>query len=53
MLLAVLATIYLIVAFAIVLTVDCIAGKMFRTSDESASSVFRLAAPRFFRKAPE
>lgn len=51
MLLATLATTYLIVAFAIVLTVDRIAGKMFRVSGEAAPSIFRLTPPRFFRKS--
>lgn len=51
MLLAILATTYLIVAFAIVLTVDRIAGIMFRVPDEAAPSIFRLTPSRLFRRA--
>lgn len=51
MLLAILATIYLIVAFAIVLTVDRIAGVMFRVPDEAAPSLLRLTPVRFLRKS--
>ena len=51
MLLAILATTYLIVAFVIVLTVDRIAGVMFSVPDEAAPSIFRLAPSKLFRRA--
>jgi hypothetical protein len=51
MLLVLLATTYLVLAFAIVLTVDRIAGMMFRLPHEAAPSIFRFAPMRLFRKA--
>jgi hypothetical protein len=51
MLLVLLATTYLVLAFAIVLTVDRIAGMMFRMPHEAVPSIFRFAPTRLFRKA--
>ena len=48
MLLAIIATTYLVLAFAIVLTVDHIAGIMFGMPQEAARGVFGL---RLFRRA--
>jgi hypothetical protein len=51
MLLVTLATTYLVLAFAIVLTVDRIVGMMFRLPHEATPSIFRFAPARLFRKA--
>ncbi|MET0748089.1 MAG: hypothetical protein ABWY49_07850 [Rhizobium sp.] len=51
MLLVTLATTYLVLAFAIVLTVDHIAGLMFRVPREVAPSIFRFTPMRLFRKS--
>jgi hypothetical protein len=51
MLLVTLATTYLLLAFAIVLTADRIAGMMFRLPHESVPSIFRFSPFRLFRKA--
>lgn len=51
MLLVLLATTYLVLAFAIVLTVDRIAGMMFRTPHQTTPSIFRFMPMRLFRRA--